>query len=76
MTLEFSQQLDRYTAPNADFVLVAAVQRVPYSGPRRAKRAKEILAASQGRYRDIKGSALGWMAIRSRERSVERDKGL
>ncbi|MGH9254449.1 MAG: DUF6152 family protein, partial [Vicinamibacterales bacterium] len=36
--------LDRYTAPNPNFVLVVN----PYSGPRRAERAKKILPTSQG----------------------------
>jgi WD40-like Beta Propeller Repeat len=35
----------------------------PHSGPSRAKRGKKTLSTSQGRGRDIKGSALGWFAI-------------
>ncbi|MGH9256106.1 MAG: O-antigen ligase family protein [Vicinamibacterales bacterium] len=38
-TIATDARLDRYTAPNADFELVAN----PYSGPRRAERAKKIL---------------------------------
>ena len=36
--------LDRYTAPDENFVLVARLGEEPYSGPRRAERAKETLA--------------------------------
>ena len=36
--------LDRYTAPNESFVLVARLGEEPYSGPRRAERAKQTLA--------------------------------
>src|SRR5262245_49146854 len=35
----------------------------PHSGPRRAKRAEEMLETSQGLRRDIKGRALGWFAV-------------
>src|SRR5882672_11117834 len=50
-------QLDRYAGSDVDFVPVAPE---PHSGPRRAKRAKEILLTSRGLCRDIKGRALGW----------------
>src|SRR5688500_11307084 len=39
------RRLDRYAVPNANLVLVAA----PHSGPRRAKRAKQIQSTSQER---------------------------
>ena len=35
----------------------------PHSGPRRAKRAEEMLETSQGLCRDVKGRALGWLAL-------------
>jgi mRNA interferase MazF len=40
--------LDRYTAPNENSVPVAAIGREPYSGPRRAGRAKRTQSTSQG----------------------------
>ena len=40
--------LDRYTAPNENSVPVAAIGSEPYSGPRRAERARKRQSTSQG----------------------------
>ena len=44
----FAARLDRYTAPNENSVPAAAVGGEPYSGPRRAERAKRRQSTSQG----------------------------
>ena len=54
--LMLASALDRYTARNENFVPVVP----PHSGPRRAERAKEILATSQGLCTGYQGQALGW----------------
>lgn len=54
--------LDRYAAQNANFVLVVPHQARPHSGPRRAKRAKQIPATRRGAPRGYQGAEpRGWL---------------
>src|SRR2546427_3929643 len=65
--------LDRYAASDVDFVPVAPE---PHSGPRRAKRAKEILLTRRGLCRDIKGRALGWFQVSGRYASERQEANM
>ena len=69
-------ELDRYTACYENFVPVTSTEGTPYSGPRRAQRAKRTESTSQGfgTSWDIKGES-PWLVRSGLERQPAREAG-